>query len=103
MNNNAGDLSALIRTAKNLLLTGRPGIGKTTIVREVLRGLKGQKVGGFYTEEIRYPDRTRLGFMIRTVDGREEILAKVGLLSSVRVGKYGVNVQGIESVINPSI
>ncbi|HLE80863.1 MAG TPA: nucleoside-triphosphatase, partial [Dehalococcoidia bacterium] len=35
-----------------LLLTGRPGTGKTTIIRKVLARLPRQ-AGGFYTEEVR--------------------------------------------------
>ncbi|MCJ7744781.1 MAG: nucleoside-triphosphatase, partial [Actinobacteria bacterium] len=36
---------------KNLLLTGRPGCGKTTVIRKALEGRTG--AGGFFTEEIR--------------------------------------------------
>ena len=36
-----------------LLLTGVPGIGKTTVIRRAADRLKGRRLGGFYTEEIR--------------------------------------------------
>jgi len=36
----------------NLLLTGHPGVGKTTIIRSLIEKLK-LPAGGFYTEEIR--------------------------------------------------
>jgi nucleoside-triphosphatase len=88
---------------KNLLLTGRPGVGKTTIVREVLKELKDRKVGGFCTEEVRNSKGIRVGFKIRTVDGQEGVLAQVDVVSSIKVGRYGVNVEAIENVINPSI
>ncbi|MFQ5904712.1 MAG: nucleoside-triphosphatase, partial [Candidatus Binatia bacterium] len=34
-----------------ILLTGNPGIGKTTAIRGTLRNLQGVKCAGFYTEE----------------------------------------------------
>jgi nucleoside-triphosphatase THEP1 len=38
--------------ARHLLLTGSPGIGKTTVVRPLAERLP-LRLGGFYTEEIR--------------------------------------------------
>jgi nucleoside-triphosphatase len=43
-----------------LLLTGRPGTGKTTIIRKIADEWRG-RVGGFYTGEIREQGQ-RLGF-----------------------------------------
>jgi nucleoside-triphosphatase len=34
-----------------LLLTGRPGIGKTTVIRRVAEALRGERIAGFYAEE----------------------------------------------------
>jgi nucleoside-triphosphatase len=36
-----------------LLITGAPGIGKTTVIRRVADELKQKGLHGFYTEEIR--------------------------------------------------
>jgi nucleoside-triphosphatase THEP1 len=33
-----------------LLLTGRSGIGKTTVIRRVAEALHGERIAGFYTE-----------------------------------------------------
>ena len=44
----------------NILLTGRPGVGKTTVVRRVLERMGGV-AGGFLTAEIRRQGQ-RLGF-----------------------------------------
>lgn len=87
---------------KNILLTGRPGVGKTTVITEVLRGLKGVSASGFYTREIR-PGRTREGFEAITLGGRRAILAHVRSRSRYRVSKYGVELEEFEAAIVPAI
>lgn len=79
-----------------ILLTGRPGIGKTTIIKKVLARLSG-RAGGFYTEEIREGGR-RLGFALVTLTGERAILAHVHSRSRYRVGKYGVDLEALEKV-----
>jgi len=81
---------------RTILLTGRPRVGKTTIIKEVVRSLPGQ-AGGFYTEEIRERGR-RQGFKIVTLDGQEGILAHVDIKSPMRVSKYGVNLADLEDI-----
>ena len=60
---------------KKILLTGRPGCGKTTLVKRVVAKLV-FPAGGFYTEEIRQRGE-RVGFKIVTLDGEEVVLAHV--------------------------
>jgi len=82
--------------AKTILLMGRPRVGKTTIIKEVLKRLPG-RVGGFYTEEIKERGK-RQGFRIVTLDGQEGILAHVDVRSRYRVSKYGVDLVSLEKV-----
>jgi nucleoside-triphosphatase len=86
----------------NLLLTGRPGVGKTTLVRRVLEELNDVPATGFYTIEIRTGGR-RLGFRVVTLDGQEAILAHVEIRSKHRVSRYGVDVAAFERVALPSL
>jgi nucleoside-triphosphatase len=79
-----------------ILLTGRPGVGKTTVVRKVLARWEAG-AGGFYTEEIREQGR-RTGFRLVTLDGASGILASVNISSPYRVGKYGVVLRDLEQV-----
>ncbi len=85
----------------NLLLTGKPGIGKTTVIMRVLEALS-IPVTGFYTREIRGP-KGRLGFEAITLDGRKCTLAHVDFGGPYKVSKYGVDVATFERVIVPSI
>jgi len=86
----------------NILLTGKPGIGKTTLVRKVVEQLGNIKAGGFYTQEIR-ENSVRVGFRITTLDGRRGILAHVNHKGKFRVGKYGVNLGDIDEIAVSSI
>jgi nucleoside-triphosphatase len=81
---------------KTVLLTGRPRVGKTTIIKEVVKRLPG-RAGGFYTEEIRERGQ-RQGFRIVTLDGQEGILAHVNVRSRYRVSKYGVDLVSLDRV-----
>ena len=78
------------------LLTGKPGTGKTSLVKQAVAGM-GAKVGGFYTEEIR-SGGPRLGFRTVSLDGESAILAHVDIHSRYRVSKYGVNIDNLDRI-----
>ena len=80
----------------NILLTGKPRIGKTTIIRKLIDSIPLSK-GGFYTEEIR-EGKERVGFSLTTLDGEESTLASVKIKSPYRVGKYSVNIDSVEII-----
>ncbi len=78
------------------LLSGAPGVGKTTIIRQVIAMVK-ERAGGFYTSEIR-SQGVRQGFEIITLDGPRAILAHVDIRSPYRVSKYGVDTNNLDKV-----
>ena len=78
------------------LLTGRPGSGKTSLIKQLVAQMSGQ-AGGFYTEEIR-SGGGRVGFRLVTLDGEEAVLSHVKLRSPYRVSKYGVNIDSLDQV-----
>jgi nucleoside-triphosphatase len=78
------------------LLTGTPGAGKTTLIREVIARLK-DRAGGFYTQEIRV-DGVRQGFKITTLQGQDAVLSHIGISSPYRVSKYGVDIESLDRV-----
>ena len=81
--------------AKKFLITGRPGAGKTTLVKKVARMLKPFHPVGFYTEEIREQGE-RVGFQLVSLDGQIRVMSHIDIQSPFRVGKYGVDVEGFE-------
>ena len=81
---------------RTLLLTGHPGVGKTTVIQQVAAVL-GPRAGGFYTEEISGPGG-RKGFRLVTLDGRKAVMAHVDVRTRHRVGRYGVDVATLDSV-----
>ena len=89
----------LVRKKKrlmNILLTGRPGIGKTTLIKKLIDVTSLSK-GGFYTEEIREEGK-RVGFSLMTLDGKKSTLASIKIKSPYRVGKYSVDVDSFEAI-----
>lgn len=83
---------------KILLLTGAPGVGKTTVLRKVATGLPGWKIAGFYTEEIRSSHGERSGFRLMCFDGRSGEMARADFHGPQRIGKYGVDVAVIDEL-----
>lgn len=79
-----------------LILTGRPGIGKTTIIKAVIAQL-GDRAGGFYTEEILGPGG-RKGFRLITLDGQSAVIAHIDFKSRSQVGRYDVKVDVIDNL-----
>ena len=82
---------------KHLLIAGRAGAGKTTLIKELAQRLRGCPVDGFYTEELR-EDGQRLGFWLSSLDGRQALLAHRHSDSPHRVGVYRVNVPVLDDM-----
>lgn len=81
---------------KNIFISGKPGCGKTTLIKEILKELE-IPAGGFYTLEIREKG-IRKGFRIITLDGKEGILSHVNIKTPYKVSKYGVNLKDLEEI-----
>jgi len=82
-------------TARRLLITGRPGSGKSTLFRRVASELErlGCRVGGISAPEVREAGR-RVGFLIVDLaTGERAWLARLGPGAGPRVGRYTVNVE----------
>ncbi|XP_022145429.1 cancer-related nucleoside-triphosphatase homolog isoform X2 [Momordica charantia] len=94
-----------------LLVTGPPGVGKTTLIVRVFEMLKSSnpnlKIQGFYTREIRQGSH-RVGFEVVTLGGRTAPLASTSVSSSESlrwptVGRYKVDIASFESLALPEL
>ncbi len=86
----------------NLLLTGRPRVGKTTVITRLVEQLADRRIAGFCTEEIREGGR-RQGFRAASFSGEIIVLAHVEIRSRQRVGRYGVDVVAFEQLVLPEL
>lgn len=85
----------------NLLVTGPPRSGKTTVIRTAVDRLedRGCEVGGIYSPEVR-EEGDRVGFDIADVlTGERRQLAHVDRDDGPAVGKYRVNVANVDAVV----
>jgi nucleoside-triphosphatase len=83
------------------LLTGKPRIGKTSVIKKIIENIGREYCDGFYTEEIRADDDRddkRIGFRLVTLDGSDGILAHVSFESPFRLGRYGINLECLETI-----
>ncbi len=79
------------------LLTGEPRVGKTSTIKKIIETLGREQCGGFYIQEIR-TEGERRGFQLITLDGQTGTLAHVDLDSPILVGRYGVNLDCLNSI-----
>jgi len=86
---------------KNIFLTGAPSSGKTTVIKKVIEGMD-HPANGFYTEEERV-DGKRVGFLMKTLDGKRGYLAHQDIKSDFHIRRYSVSIENIENIAVPSI
>jgi len=67
-----------------------------TLIKRVVNELA-RPAGGFYTEEIRERG-ARVGFKIVTLAGEETVLSHVDFKTANRIGKYGLDLSGLETI-----
>lgn len=84
----------------NLLITGPPRSGKTTVIERVRDRLEdhGYSVGGIHSQEVR-SDGERVGFdIVDMLTGDARTMAHVEREDGPRVGKYRVDVEAVEAI-----
>jgi nucleoside-triphosphatase len=83
-----------------LLLTGSPGIGKTTLLIKVIEELRahGFRVGGMVSREVRSCG-TRIGFEVLDLgSGKRGWLAHINQKTGPQLGKYRINLADLDEV-----
>lgn len=86
-----------------IFITGKPGSGKTTLIKELIEELKrkGKIVGGIISPEIRNKEGEREGFyLVDLFSGEKALMADAKKIKSgLRVSKYKVSVENINRII----
>lgn len=87
-----------------ILLTGKPGIGKSTILEQVKEYFKGDKFG-IISRELRNKDGNRVGFEAIDSCGNRKTFAHISDIKSDHVvgGKYFVDLAVIDKFAVPEI
>jgi len=85
----------------NILITGYPGVGKTTLINKITSQLS-CRIGGFYTHEMK-EDGKRTGFYITDFEGNQMVMASENSKLPYRVNKYGVNIEAFEKIGIPAM
>ena len=80
---------------KNLLITGLPGVGKTTLIKTLYKALEDLRPVGFYTEEIREGGERR-GFELMSLEGKKSLFSHQQIESPYKVGHYRVDIKSFE-------
>jgi len=88
--------------SKNIFLTGPPGIGKTSIIKRIIKDLTPLIIHGFYREEI-IENNICKGFRIITLELHDQILGHIYIEGPHRVEGYGVNIEGFEKLVLPQL
>lgn len=83
---------------KNILISGLPGIGKTTLIKKLCMELKHRKPVGFYTEEIKIEGQ-RKGFQLIGLNGQRTLFAHILMESSYQIGRYKVDVEAFDKFL----
>ncbi|MDO9125137.1 MAG: nucleoside-triphosphatase, partial [Deltaproteobacteria bacterium] len=84
--------------SKNILITGLPGVGKTTLIQKLSEELTHLYPVGFYTTEIR-EEGVRKGFELISLEGRKGLLSHQDIKSPYCVGRYKVDTKGFDNFL----
>jgi nucleoside-triphosphatase len=83
-----------------ILVTGPPGVGKTSVLRRTVKALKnrGYTIGGMICRDVREAG-VRVGFEIMDLStGQRGWLAHIGQPTGPKIGKYHVNLIDVDVI-----
>ena len=86
----------------NVLIAGRPGIGKTALINRLYRDLTPLYIRGFYKEAI-FENNILKGYRISTFNFKELILAHIHIEGPDRFAEFGLNLDGFETIVSDQL
>ena len=86
----------------NILIVGPSRIGKTTLIKRLLKDLTPLVVRGFYKEAIIELNVLK-GYRIITLDLKWQIFAHVDIEGPDRIENIGINIDGFEELVLPQL
>jgi len=92
--------SEMFKLKRIILVTGPPGIGKTSVLRRTVKELKNRKytIGGVFCREVR-EGGIRVGFEMTDIStGQRGWLAHVDQSTGPTIGKYHVNLTDLDVI-----
>lgn len=93
-------------SSRHLLITGKPGCGKTRLIQKVVHHFPSYKITGFWTNEVKAAGQ-RIGFDLVIIGGESGVLARVNKKSLegplFKVGKYYVSIIDLETLAVPCL
>jgi nucleoside-triphosphatase len=84
---------------KNILITGMPGSGKTTIIRKLCIIFKEFNPVGFITSEV-IEENNMVGFEVSNLFGDSRVFAHTKIKSKVSVGKYKIDLRVFDDFLD---
>jgi len=85
-----------------IFLRGKPGIGKTTVIINLINKLPKEFIKGFFTQEVRISNK-RIGFDVIDLNANKAILARINISTPYKVGNYCVDIESFEKIAIPSL
>jgi nucleoside-triphosphatase len=83
---------------KNILITGVPGSGRTTIIKRICVVFKEFNPVGFVTAEIK-EEGVKVGVEAANLFGDSRVFAHIKLKSKIVVGRFKVDVKGFDDFL----
>jgi len=83
-----------------IFITGKPKVGKSTLIKELVEELKDKfKIAGFFTPEI-LKNGKRIGFKVVDVFGKREGTLASEKITKTKFGKYFIDLESFESFLD---